>query len=65
MQTFTCPHRNCHRGYSTEDTLNRHIRLKHKVVKNEPIELFRDYEPWPNLSDESDRNEPPDKQEME
>ena len=45
--------------------MNRHIRLKHKVVKNERIKLFRDLEPWPNLSDESDRNEPPDKEQSE
>lgn len=31
-----CPHSNCHRFYSTEATLQRHIKLKHKIVKNEP-----------------------------
>ncbi len=31
-----CPHEECYKFYSTEATLQRHIKLKHHIVKNEP-----------------------------
>jgi len=36
LDKIPCNYAGCNRFYSSEATLQRHVKLKHKIVKDEP-----------------------------